>query len=114
MIRSNLGISTTDQADPEDIEPTGVDMHQTLGAAVRTMITLLAFAMFLPVITGFDNAAAQSGTVIAPEAAPAAQPPQPTAPEGAGTPGKDPPCPAHRPCEQLPYECDDGHRRLPG
>jgi hypothetical protein len=66
-------------------------MHQTLGAAVRTMIKLLAFAMFLPVITGFDNAAPQSGAAIAPEAvpSPAAQPPPPTAPEGAGTPIKD-------------------------
>ena len=62
-------------------------MHQTLGAAVRTMITLLAFAMFLPVITGFDNAVPNSIAVIAPEAIPAAasQSPLPIAPEGTGT-----------------------------
>jgi Domain of unknown function (DUF3943) len=62
-------------------------MHHTLGAALRTMIKLLAFAMFLPVITGFDTAAPNSSTAIAPEAlpAPASQSPPPTAPQPAGT-----------------------------
>jgi hypothetical protein len=31
-------------------------MHQKLGVAVRPMIKMLVFAMFLPVITGFDKA----------------------------------------------------------
>jgi hypothetical protein len=58
----------------------------TFGAAMRSVIKLLAIAMFLPVVTGFDNALPKSGIAIAPEAVPApALQPVPTAPETAGT-----------------------------
>jgi hypothetical protein len=51
------------------------------------MIKLLVFSMFLPIITGFDNAVPKSSAAIAPEAipSPASQSPPPTAPEAAGT-----------------------------
>ena len=65
-------------------------MHQTPGAALRPMITLLALAMFLPVITGFTTAAPDSGAAVAPESVPAAglQSTPPTAPRAVETPAE--------------------------
>ena len=65
-------------------------MHQAFRVAVRPIITSLAFAMLLTVLTGFDYAAPEPSAAIAPEAipAPALQPPPPKDPE-ATVPGSD-------------------------
>lgn len=63
-------------------------MYQTLGAAVRHMTTLLAMAMFLPVITGFTNVSSDSGAAVSPKSVPSptVQTTPPTAPDAAETP----------------------------
>jgi hypothetical protein len=61
-------------------------MRVTLGVAMRPILKLLAFAVFFPVITGFDSGASEPAAVAAPVAKP--EPPSqpvPTVPEAAGT-----------------------------
>jgi hypothetical protein len=67
-------------------------MNQTPGAAARPMITLLALAMLLAVMTGYANAAPDSGTAAAPESVPAPglQAPSPAAPQAVDAPAETP------------------------
>ncbi|HEY5513262.1 MAG TPA: DUF3943 domain-containing protein [Geomonas sp.] len=60
-------------------------MNKIVGAATGPMIKILALAMFLPVITGFDNQTPVPGPSTAPESvAPASQAVPPTAPGKTG------------------------------
>ena len=66
------------------IDSIGDYMCQTLGTAVRPIFKLLAFALFLPIITGFGRVAPNfSAAIASEEPPPAVQSPSPIAPEAA-------------------------------